>query len=173
MARPAPQTELAVLGALSIAPMSGYRLRAEIRDTLGHFWTESFGQIYPTLSRLESSALVGRDDAGRFTITDDGLARLRDLLRTPPESGPPRDGLLLRLFFGRRIGRQACLDLLAETEQQVTRSLAELAAVRATLDPTDPDERYALLTLSAGEHRGRALLAWAAESREAIASWAD
>ena len=32
------QTQMAVLGALSIAPMTGYALREQIRDTLGQFW---------------------------------------------------------------------------------------------------------------------------------------
>ena len=54
------KTELAVLGALSVQPMSGYAVRAAITETLGHFWSESFGQIYPTLARLESDALVVR-----------------------------------------------------------------------------------------------------------------
>jgi DNA-binding PadR family transcriptional regulator len=44
------QTETAVLGALSVMPMTGYALREAIRDVLGHFWSESFGQIYPTLA---------------------------------------------------------------------------------------------------------------------------
>lgn len=169
--RPAAQTELAVLGALSLAPMSGYRLRQEILATLGHFWTESFGQIYPTLGRLTEEGLVGRDDAGRYAITAAGLARLRALLLTEPEHAPPRDGVLLRLFFGRQIGRQACLDLIAATEREVTLRLAALAGIRGTLDPDDPDERYALLTLSAGEHRGRATLAWIAETRALLEAW--
>lgn len=173
MPRPPAQTDLAVLGALSLAPMSGYRVRQEIVGTLGHFWTESFGQIYPALARLEARGDVGRDDAGRFTLTPAGRDRLRALLQTSPELGPPRNGLLLRLFFGREAGRRTCLDLLAETEQEVTRRLAGLADVRATLDPADPDERYALLTLSAGEHQGRATLAWIAETRTALESWTD
>jgi DNA-binding PadR family transcriptional regulator len=171
MARPPSQTELAVLGALSIEPMSGYRVRQEIQQTLGHFWAESFGQIYPTLARLEGAGLVGRTDDGRFTATDAGLARLRELLLTAPEVAPPRNALLLRLFFGRQIGREACLDLLAGTEREVVARLAELAAVRATLDPADPDQRYALLTLSAGEHSGRATLAWITETRATLATW--
>ncbi|WP_411722563.1 PadR family transcriptional regulator [Mycetocola sp.] len=44
------QSQTAILGALSIMPMTGYTLREEIRDTLGHFWSESFGQIYSTLA---------------------------------------------------------------------------------------------------------------------------
>jgi DNA-binding PadR family transcriptional regulator len=46
MARQA-QTSTAVLGALSVEPMTGYEIRQVIADVLGHFWHESFGQIYP------------------------------------------------------------------------------------------------------------------------------
>jgi len=46
------QTELAVLGALSVQPMTGYAVREEIRQLLGHFWSESYGQIYPALAEL-------------------------------------------------------------------------------------------------------------------------
>jgi DNA-binding PadR family transcriptional regulator len=163
-----PQTELAILGALSIEPMTGYRLRAEILTTLGHFWTESFGQIYPTLARLEEAGLVRRAEGRPSTITPSGRARLGELLRTPPEPLPPRNGLLLRLFFGRELGAEGCRDLLERTERDVLQRLGELAAIRATLDPDDPDERFALITLSAGEHNGRAMLAWIAETREAL-----
>ncbi len=151
--------------------MSGYRVRQEILETLGHFWTESYGQIYPTLARLEAAGLVGRDDDARFTLTDAGRARLRELLRTPPEPAPPRDGVLLRLFLGRQLGPDDALALLTHTEQEVRRRIAALEQIRATLDPDHPDERWALLTLDAGLHRGRATLDWITESRERITSW--
>ena len=73
MAR-ASQTETAVLGALSVMPMTGYALREAIRDVLGHFWSESFGQIYPALGELEQRGHVqrvgsGRTGASTFAIT--------------------------------------------------------------------------------------------------------
>ena len=151
--------------------MSGYRLRQEILGMLGHFWTESYGQIYPTLARLEREGLVGRDEDDRFALTPGGLERLREEVRTAPEASPPRDGVLLRVFLGKHLGRQGCLDLLASTERDVRERLAELAAIRADLDPDDPDERWALLTLDAGEMRGRATLAWIDACRERIAGW--
>jgi hypothetical protein len=58
-------------------------LREAIRDVLGHFWRESFGQIYPALAGLERKGFVQR-------------------------SGSARNGLLLRLFFGRTLGVEAC-----------------------------------------------------------------
>lgn len=61
----AKQTELAVLGALSVRPMTGYAVRAVIRDVLGHFWSESFGQIYPTLADLHRDGHLERRDGDR------------------------------------------------------------------------------------------------------------
>src|SRR3978361_2248012 len=104
MAR-APQTQLAVLGALSVEPMTGYRLRTEIVETLGHFWHESFGQVYPALAALEAAGMVEREHGSTtsgtpFRLTAAGEQRLRELLSEPFSQPSPRDPLLLRLFFG-------------------------------------------------------------------------
>jgi DNA-binding PadR family transcriptional regulator len=100
------QTETAVLGALSVQPMTGYALREAITNVLGHFWSESYGQIYPTLAELQRQGHVERHGSSRtrsstFAITASGTARLKELLAQPVQAVPPRNGLLLRLFFGR------------------------------------------------------------------------
>ena len=160
------QTELAVLGALSIQPMTGYALREAIVEVLGHFWSESFGQIYPTLARLEEQGDVEHNTQGDslFAITPSGLARLRELLSEPIQHTPPRNGLMLRLFFGRQLGPQACRELVTETRERAIESLAHYEAIRRdTLADEDPagDRPYWLLTISAGEHSARAAIAWA------------
>ena len=70
MARPS-QTDLAVLAALSIGPMTGYALRETITTELGSFWSESFGQIYrhwPGCVPPDSSGpILGRAATRRFT----------------------------------------------------------------------------------------------------------
>ena len=175
MARP-NQTEAAVLGALTVMPMTGYALREAIRDVLGHFWSESFGQIYPTLARLERNGLVKRTDSARtgsstFRITRAGRRRLRELLAQPIQPVPPRNGLMLRLFFGRQLGREACRELVLEAKAEAERNLVELAAIRQELDQEvehAEDRPYWLLTVSAGEHSARAAIAWADEALAAL-----
>ena len=175
MARP-NQTEAAVLGALTVMPMTGYALREAIRDVLGHFWSESFGQIYPTLARLERNGLVKRTDSARtgsstFRITPAGRRRLRELLAQPIQPVPPRNGLMLRLFFGRQLGREACRELVLEAKAEAERNLAGLAAIRRELDQEvehAEDRPYWLLTVSAGEHSARAAIAWADEALAAL-----
>jgi len=160
------QTETAVLGALSVQPMTGYAVRAAITTTLGHFWSESFGQIYPALDRLADDGLVERGDDKRFVITDTGLTRLRELLSEPIEPAPARNGLLLRLFFGRMLGRDMCVELLEEARAASEQALANLAGIRATVEAeTDsPDQPFFLVTIAAGEAGARAQIQWATES---------
>ena len=173
-----PTTELAVLGALSVQPMSGYAVRAAITGTLGHFWSESFGQIYPTLARLEAEGLVVRDAEGKtsgstFRLTPTGRARLVDLLGDPIAPAPPRNGTLLRLFFGGLLGADACVEILRESRARAEEQLAMLSALRMELEAevaSDPDARYRLITVLAGVHTARAQIAWADESLALLAA---
>ncbi|RLK59074.1 DNA-binding PadR family transcriptional regulator [Actinokineospora cianjurensis] len=164
------QTEVAVLGALSVAPMTGYAVREAIRDVLGHFWSESFGQIYPTLAGLEGRGLVRREDrAAPFELTGAGRVRLRELLSEPVQRVPPRNGLMLRLFFGRQLGPDACRELLLGARADAEQQLAGFAALKAAVAAEGgPDSPYSLITISAGEHTARAALAWAEESLAAL-----
>ncbi len=167
-----PQTETAVLGALSVEPMTGYALRQTILEVLGHFWSESFGQIYPTLTRLRENGYVvttagGRADSNIHTITTAGTRRLQALLRESIADRPPRSGLLLRLFFGRQLGPQHCLALIDEAEATARGQLARYAQLREVIAKaeTSSDDMYWLLTVDHGERQARAVLDWAAVSR--------
>jgi len=170
MSRPA-QTDLAVLAALSIEPMTGYTVRDVIHTRLGSFWSESFGQVYPALARLRAEGLVDSGTGDRtgssiHRLTDAGRARLVELMLEPPVSTRPRNGVLLRLFFGDAIGADACRRLVEQTRDRARALLAELeVARRETETGVDEAQRpYRLLTISAGEHSARAAIAWAEES---------
>ncbi|MFG2040670.1 PadR family transcriptional regulator [Dactylosporangium sp. NPDC048998] len=170
------QTDMAVLGALSIEPMTGYALREAIRNVLGHFWSESFGQIYPALAGLEADGHVTRQGSTRpgsstFTITASGRRRLRELLSQPIQPVPPRNGLLIRLFFGHTLGVEACRSLIMQAREQAAQQLREYEALAAQ---TAGEPQYAdaapfwQLTISAGRHSAQAAIAWADESLAAL-----
>jgi DNA-binding PadR family transcriptional regulator len=162
-------------------PMTGYALREEIRDTLGHFWSESFGQIYPALAELERQALVERQSpegsrSTTFGITEAGLVRLRELLAEPAQTPKPRNGVMLRLFFGSQLGPEACADLVLDARQRAEQQLAAMAAARLELghSPSLADNAaYIALTISAGEHSAQATIAWADEALAELARLAD
>ncbi len=170
MAR-ATQTDLAVLAALSVAPMTGYALRDAIIADLGAFWAESFGQIYPALDRLAAAGYVSTQPGARrgsslYRLTTTGEAHLLELMQTTPTEVPPRDGLLLRLFFGKTLGPTACRGLVEKVRGRAVAQLAKLAQIRAddANKPATDDSPYWLITISAGEHRARATIAWADET---------
>lgn len=159
------QTQVAVLGALAVEPASGYGVRQAITETLGHFWHESFGQIYPTLATLEADGLVGRTPAGQFAITPAGLERLTQLLAEPAERTRPRNGLLLRLFFAAHLPDGMARQLLEDARSQAQAALAQYLAIEAELaTETHPDAGNWLATVRYGIHHARATLDWTTET---------
>nr|WP_276612491.1 PadR family transcriptional regulator [Kineococcus vitellinus] len=175
---------MAVLGALSIEPMTGYRLRAEIVQTLGHFWHESFGQVYPALTALQADGLVEREDAAGgsgtpFRITSAGRRRLRELLGEPFRQPPPRNPLLLRLFFGDQVPADLVHRWLADALAEAEEAAARCERLRAEVEAEVRAEaraggaggaRFRLVTVLAGLHAAQAQERWA---REALALLAD
>jgi len=81
----ARSTPYAVLGMLSLAPMSGYDIRKESEQSIGYFWSESYGQIYPALRELKAEGLIrrrpgksgGNRDRQVYEITERGRVRSR------------------------------------------------------------------------------------------------
>jgi DNA-binding PadR family transcriptional regulator len=174
------KSRFAVLGILTFRPMSGYDIRKVFGLGPGHFWRESYGQIYPILRALEGEGLVTRrterGQAGRparkvYTLTDKGRRALEDWLPEAPEAQPPRHELLLKLFFGRQAGPGVCaghvrrqrgeLEKQREAYRAIERHLREQCA-------SDADAPYQLTTLRYGQHVTEALLAWCDETLRAL-----
>ncbi len=105
------KTRFAILGFLSIEPMSGYDIMQEIKQTTNGFWSESDGQIYPTLEKLTEQGAVTckqvQKSTGRtskiYTITKKGKSELADWLMQEPEPDTIRSEFLLKLFFGANV----------------------------------------------------------------------
>ena len=85
---------------------SGYDIRKAIETSVGYFWGESYGQIYPALKQLAGQGLIeaggepGKQRRQAYRITAAGRAVLRDWLAAPFQNDPPRNEFLLKLFFG-------------------------------------------------------------------------
>ncbi|MDC0714513.1 PadR family transcriptional regulator [Stigmatella sp. ncwal1] len=172
--------QFAILGMLCREPMSGYGLRQAIEQTVGHFWQESYGNLYPTLVRMEGEGLVALDreehsPGGRvrkvYRVTAEGRRELAKWLRRPVVPHVERNELLLKLFFGARVGPEASL-------AQVEHSRAEAEGLLAALRRIDedvrrsreghPDLSYWHLSVRAGLLGLEAHLRWCDEAREAL-----
>ena len=101
----------AVLGILTLEPMSGYDIKKFIETSVAHFWRESYGNLYPLLNRLTDEKLVrrrtkrqkGKPDRHVYSLTDRGRAAFLEWLGEPAKEDAVRSELLLKLFFGRHL----------------------------------------------------------------------
>jgi DNA-binding PadR family transcriptional regulator len=162
-----------------MCPMSGYDIKALIPESIGHFWSESYGQIYPSLKRMEAAGLVekkterkkGKPDRNVYLLTRQGREELRQWLRLPVVSAVPRNELLLKLFFGRQIPGSASRKHVEEYREKHRALLARYEAVERALKREhggDPDLPYWLMTLSMGRYTSRAMLRWCEETLERL-----
>jgi DNA-binding PadR family transcriptional regulator len=170
------KSRYALLGALSIGPMSGYDIKQLFERSIGHFWHESYGQIYPMLRQLAAEGLVlqsteqqsGRPERHVYALTEAGWAALRAWVAAPVEEyGRPRSELLLKLFFSRHAPPALAREHLLRYRELQQAALARLGALEAELrsaDRHDPNLTYWLITLRHGVHAGQALIAWCDEA---------
>jgi DNA-binding PadR family transcriptional regulator len=171
----ATATADALLGVLSMVPMSGYTLRSVIAQSIGNFWSESYGQIYPALKRLTAEGLVekkterqkGRPDRNVYSLTSSGTERLKRWLEVPATTEVPRNDLLLKLFFGVHAPVSASRRNVAEFVAGQEAALERYAAIAKDLERKKKDNeavRFWLMTLSYGRHHSTAMVAWGRET---------
>ncbi|MBV7333202.1 PadR family transcriptional regulator [Chloroflexi bacterium TSY] len=92
-------TKYVLLGLLDIMPMSGYDLAQNFQISFNSFWAASYGQIYPTLHKLEEDGLIIGDRQARgkraqrivYSLTNAGRRAFRKWVNGPVDSLPFRD----------------------------------------------------------------------------------
>lgn len=144
-------TQYAVLGILSRGPASGYDIRKQIREGVGHFWNESYGQIYPILKSLHEEGLAtrqtesqsGKPDRIVYALTDKGRRQLDDWLdESMNYMHVERNELLLKLFFSTGANARQNLQNVAKYRARLSEELQSLAAIEQRILGKDFDEEY-------------------------------
>jgi DNA-binding PadR family transcriptional regulator len=167
-----------LLGLLTIAPMSGYDLGQAIRTSVGFFWNESYGQIYPNLKNLAADGLVtakterqkGKPDRHIYTITKKGRERLAAWLAVEPQPEILRNELLLKLFFGAQVPAEI---LIGYVEEMVEKHRALVQKITETGNAVSaqqqyPDTPYWMMAARFGHLELKAHLRWAEETLEEL-----
>jgi DNA-binding PadR family transcriptional regulator len=159
--------------------MSGYDIRKESEGSIGHFWSESYGQIYPALRDLKDQGLIRRSpgkstgsrDRQVYEITERGREALAAWRAEPPRDMPLRNELLLKLFFGRagEAGSEIeWIDRRLDLEREALREFGRIRELINREQRDHPSLPYWLMTLSYGEHHSRAVIRWCRETRRAL-----
>jgi PadR family transcriptional regulator AphA len=176
------RTAYVILGMLSIEPnRSGYDIRKTVESSVGYFWGESYGQIYPALKRLAAEGLIASvkfDSAPRkrrqeYALTDAGHACLREWLAAPFQNDPPRNEFLLKLFFGREAAPGVSMGHIRELQDRnrsMLNTLLEIDTYVHAHPSQNPHEPYWMLTLSLGIAMTRAALDWGESALAELAS---
>ncbi|MEI2613157.1 MAG: PadR family transcriptional regulator [Candidatus Promineifilaceae bacterium] len=110
----------AILGFLSLSPLSGYDLKKTFDRSVQHFWPANQSQIYRTLAELDEQGLVSKEVISRderldmkvYSLTEAGRVELHNWLVTPLRPQDTREPFLIQLFFGGQLSEAELLNLL-------------------------------------------------------------
>lgn len=176
------RSRYAILGALSLRPMSGYDIKQFFAKSVSYFWQESYGQIYPMLKALHAAGLVapvklpGGSRRIVYRITTRGSAALAEWLSEPVEPTPGRTEILLKLFFVRAAPPKTAKKLIAHYRAKHHELLGRYESIATELRATlkdNPNLPAWLVTLSFGSHVSRALLDWCDEAEVMLGAKPD
>ncbi len=122
----------ALLGLLSISPMTGYEMKKWVENALSHFWKTSYGQIYPTMSKFVDLGYVTveklENDKGPssklYTLTNDGEVALLDWLNEDVEDFNSKDEALLKFYFSSMLPIEKVVEMM-EYSLEYNKSIME------------------------------------------------
>jgi PadR family transcriptional regulator, regulatory protein AphA len=179
MARRASSSTQAILGLLTIEPMSGYDLARMVRVSIGHIWSESYGQIYPNLKRLAAGGLVvckthkhkGRPDRRVYSITNKGREQLARWLSVPPQPEIPRNEMLLKLFFGAQVPIPILIrnvERMVHENRALLEKFTKVQHDEIDKNPQYPDAPFWKMAARFGQIEIAAHLRWAEETLDKL-----
>jgi DNA-binding PadR family transcriptional regulator len=168
-----------LLGLLTIEPMSGYDLGQTIRGSVGFFWNESYGQIYPNLKRLAVAGFLtskterqkGKPDRRIYSITKQGRERLAAWLAVEPQSEVPRNELLLKLFFGAQVSADVPIgfvERMVKRESALLKQFKRIEREDIGQNQHYPDAPCWKMTARFGQLELEAHLRWGEETLAAL-----
>jgi DNA-binding PadR family transcriptional regulator len=172
-------TPYVILGFLAQGkPLSGYELRKSIALSVGHFWNESFGQLYPELQRLTKLGLIqpvadrtATRNRARYRITPAGKRALTQWAATPAPPERVRNELLLKTFFGAAGDRAALVAHISDAAQRWRADVTRYAEAQQQLlheDANSTDLVHSIVTLRHGRWVRAARVRWAEEALELL-----
>jgi DNA-binding PadR family transcriptional regulator len=170
---PLPKSGYLILGLLGFGETSGYDLKQEADKSVALFYASpARSQVYTELRRLAELGYATqreveqthRPDKRLYSITESGQDALRDWLENTPTSADAiKSHLLLKVFFGSRMDREALIE-------EVRRYRDESLRFRETLHQIlngcrlQPGSLFTYLTVNKGIAHSQADESWADEA---------
>lgn len=175
----------AILGILSVSPMTGYDLKTQAFDrSVTHFWQADQSQIYRTLSGMEADGWVAhrleqqteRPNRKVYYLTDAGRAELERWLRVELPLSANREAFLIQLFFGASLPNETLLGHIAAQRALHEQQMAQFEQIgMPSLEVLVADRSRTLwrLTLELGMAVEQVYLDWLARCTAVIENLPD
>lgn len=167
-----------ILGLLSHEELTGYEIKKRMDTSLKYFWSASYGSIYPALNDLVNRGLATkREDTESkrnkliYTITESGRDYLKKWLTLPIEKDELRYETLLKLFFGKELGKEQAILHIEAFEKKIEEELPYLLQAEAILNQNMDDDsthKYYLLTVEFGIKTYQTYLEWCKEAKKLL-----
>ena len=174
-------SRFAILGMLALGKKkSGYDLKKAIATSTAYFWSESYGNIYPTLKKLlaehaiqeeSEKAPASKRQKQLYSITERGRQALTEWLRQPVAARSEDNELLLKLFFGSMISLDESQALVKAHRDHHVGLLKTFEAIERTISAGSASEEqkiYLRATLQYGQAVSRALVQWSDTTERAL-----
>lgn len=174
------KSRYAVLGMLSLKPMSGYDIKKNLEKGVGNFWNEGFAQIYPILKQFVEEGLAtchtesqeGRPKRNIYTITEAGRNELVNWLSEPAGIYPMRVELLLKLFFAHNTDPEVSIRHVEQFQSIMQKKhegyLAEEKQLIPIIDNYGDRLRYQFMALRFAIHYTKSVLDWCEETLQEL-----
>jgi len=160
----------ALLGMLSIRPMSGYDIKKFFDQSVGLIWNATHSQIYVQLDQMENDGLVekrsiiqeGRPNKNLHRATDKGFRELQRWLAEPISAPDYKDEFMLRFFFSDFLDRGILKQHLLRARELMNGRLDSLEKVTNRKVP--PMSNITLHAARMGQRYYQMYLDWIEES---------
>jgi len=175
------KTKYALLGILSNISGSGYDIKKVCDSSIGHFWNENYGHIYPVLQKMEQENLItkevkqteGRPDKNIFSITQKGKEELEEWLMLPIEQQPTRSELLLKIFLSKDIPVENIVEKIKKRKDDCERDLQKYSEIEELFNSgkIQADKKSLVLwtsTINYGRKGEEAQIKWCNETLEEL-----
>lgn len=144
------KTRFALLGLLNWKPMSGYDIKKIVDISLSHFWSENYGQIYPTLNTLvkqgwakrESGTTGGGRQRHLYRITAKGRQAFESWIQQPTDPPSTRNELQLKLFLGSELPKPQVRSVIQAYQLEQAQRLSEYRSSEQVLRAAIETDRY-------------------------------
>ncbi|MEV6059993.1 PadR family transcriptional regulator [Nocardia asteroides] len=154
--------EFALLGLLSVRPMTGYEIGKHYARALSPWWETPRTQIYPKLRELERRGLVekqtvvqdGKPNKQVYSLAAEGGSALTAKLAEPIRGTEMKHHMMMRLFLGNLLPIETMRQLLEDYRAQMSERVDALREARAKFSASlsGPHQRSVFFELLSLDH---------------------